>query len=180
MRVFSPLIAGLLFALPVFAREPLIQLAPASDATLQLVTGSRKDDPLDQAAKRASDNPWQNSGNYELLAAVRQRDEIALEQAFMADLGRATPRDAIQKQVPFERPPNGDDMPMIMGMIGPLTNAVLRANMPCGSIYAAEPLGEGMHGWALMCDGKANFYAIALVGKNWKLTRIAQRSPSRK
>jgi len=185
MRLLGRLIAGLLFTVPVFAREPLIQVAPAGAATIRLATEPRGDDPLTQAAKRAADDPWPNAGTMQILEAAHTRDQQEWEQVFAIDLGQAFRGDAVSKNVPFEYQPNPYAMPDGFSIVQLLANAVLRANLPCGSIYAVDSLGDDMHGWALMCDKKANFYAVTLVGKHWKLARITpngaqSRTPSRK
>src|SRR3954468_23057329 len=74
------LVASLLFAFSISAREPLIQVAPAGSATIRLATEPRDDDPLTQAAKRAADDPWPNAGTVQILEAAHQRDQQEWEQ----------------------------------------------------------------------------------------------------
>jgi len=187
LQRISPLItpiACLLFAMPASANEKeLIQVAPAGAQTLRLLNGPSDDDPLTQAAKRAADDPYPDASTLELLASAHTRDQQNWGQAFDIDVTQTFRQNALTTNVPLEYVPKGYNIPDGFGIVQLLANAVLRANLPCKSIYSVDSLDGGLHGWGLICDHKANAYGIALVGHDWKLKQVsttAVGSPARK
>lgn len=184
---FSLLIAALacvLSAVPASANnKELVQVAPAGPYSLRLATDSKANDPLTQAANRAADDPYPDASTLQLIASVHKRDEQEWEQAFSMDMGAAFRQAADAVSVPFEYQPNPTHIPDGFGIVQLLANAVLRANLPCKSIYSVDSLDGGVYGWILICDHKANGYGIALVGRDWKLhhvTAAAVAKPARK
>jgi hypothetical protein len=173
-------IAGLLLGLAASAKEPdLIQVAPAGAYSQRLATQSKADDPLTQAAKRAAEDPYPDAGTRRLINSVHARDEQEWEQAFSMDMGSAFRQKADAISVPFEYPPNPNRIPDGLGIVQLLANAVLRANLPCKSIYSVDSMDGNLRGWVLICDQKKNGYGIALVGKDWKLTHVTDGSAAK-
>jgi hypothetical protein len=171
-------IGGLLLAAPVTANNKgLIQVAPAGASSLRLARESKDDDPLTQAAKHAADDPYPDASTIQLVESVHLRDEHEWQEAFAFDMGQAFRQAADAISVPFEYPPNPRRIPDGFGVVQLLANAVLRANLPCKSIYTVDSLDGGVHGWILMCDHKTNVYGIALVGKDWKLKQYIAAEP---
>lgn len=164
---------GLLIAFPAIARDALINVAPAGAITMRLITEPREKDALDQAAEREAANPWPNPGTFQILESARIRGDHEWQQAFAYDMGQTFRQDADKVSVPFEYPPNPRATPNGFGIVQLLANAVLRANLPCNSIYSVDSIGDGHHGWILLCDRKQNAYAIALVGHSWKLSALS-------
>lgn len=173
MKALITLVGGLLIALPAFPREPLIQMAPAGQYTMRLATESKENDPLHQAAKRAAADPHPDASTYALLASVHTQDEHKWQQAFSRDMEQAFRQDAMTISVPFEHPPSYTQDGF--GIVQLLANAVLRARLPCASIYTVDSLLND-RGWILVCDQRTNAYTIMLVDRNWKLNVITPRS----
>jgi hypothetical protein len=172
-RALSASVAALLLSLPASAvtHKDWILVAPAGSFAQSLLTENKESDPLAQAARRAADDPYPDAGTLRLIQAAHVRDEQEWEQAFAADMGSAFREAADAVTVPFEYPPNADQIPDGFGVAEFLSNAVPRARLPCSSIYAVDSLSRGFHGWILVCDHKANAYGVFLAEGNWRLKR---------
>ena len=153
----------------------LLQIAPAGAYSLRLAAQSNEDDPLTLAARRAADEPSPDASTLELIESVRRRDQGQWEQAFSMDMAQAFRQNADTVSVTFEYPPN-PMRPDGFSIAQQLANVVLRANLPCKSIYPVDALGGRLYGWILICDHKARGYGIALVGKDWKLRAVTTRT----
>lgn len=175
MKTSLSLISGLLVALPALAGEPIMQVAPAGQYTMRLATESKENDPLHKVAKRAAANPSPDASTYGLLESVHTQDEHKWERAFSMDTGQAFRQGVANVSVPFEYPPNPYDIPDGFGIVQLLANAVLRAQLPCGSIHTVDSLVVDP-GWILVCDQRTNAYTITLVGRDWKLSALTPRS----
>jgi hypothetical protein len=164
----SAVFASLLLAGPVAAQQVVVSpIAPASEATLRL-SNKPRDPNVEAAVRRARLDPDPDASTFALLESVRIQEDHAWQQAFERDIEKAG-RAAGARSVPYEYPPNPSSMPDGWGITQGLANAVLRAKLPCGSITAVGSIGDGKRGWFLSCDQGAHGYAIALVGKEWKL-----------
>lgn len=184
LRVLVAFSALELIALPASTKDvTLIQVSPASAATVRLAIATKEDDPLTQAAKRAADDPYPDASTLQIIESAHIRDEQEWEQAFAADMDAAFRGEAMAVNLPFEYPPNSYRPPDGFSITMYLANAVLRAKLPCESIYSVDSLGGKLHGWVLICDHKTNAYGIALAGKDWKLhavTATAVPKPARR
>ena len=143
----------------------LIEVASADEYTMRLLHAPK--DNADVMAEHAADDPNPDASMMWFIEQIRINHEYEWEDAFSNSVYSTYRQDAARVAVPSEYPMNSNP-PDGTRIIQLLANAVLRANLRCGSIYTVGSL-RSEHGWRLLCDHKREIYVIKLVGQDWKL-----------